>query len=260
MTQQDLEALTVAYRQQISAHPLYASLHTLADVQVFMQHHVFAVWDFMTLLKALQLRFTGSQLPWLPAADNDTCRLINEIVLAEESDCLADGSYCSHFELYHRAMRACGADTRAIDAFLAALRAGAALPDVLQAQRLPAGAAAFVEETWRLATGPSHAALAAAFCLGREAIIPDLFRGLVARLHQEHAELAIFVDYLERHIHLDGETHGPMAWQMLSQICAAEPEGWANAYQGAQRALAARRQLWDQIQAGLQAPVPVLSG
>lgn len=259
MSNQALQTLTENYRQQISTHPLYQAIHTLADVRLFMRHHVFAVWDFMTLLKGLQLRFTGSHLPWLPPADNTICRLINEIVLAEESDLLSDGTYCSHFELYHRAMQACGADTRPIDGFLAALRSGVNIPDVLQTQGLPAGTAVFVAETWLLATGSSDAALAAAFCLGREAIIPDLFRELVAGLYHQHGELALFVNYLERHMDLDGEAHGPMAWAMLNQICAAEPDGWNQAYAGAQRALSARLKLWDHIYSELHSPVLTLA-
>src|SRR6056297_486004 len=92
------------YRRQLIDHPLYDAIGDLASLRIFMQHHVFAVWDFMSLLKTLQRRFTGSGVPWLPANNRLAARLINEIVLGEESDDDGRGGYASHFELYLQAM------------------------------------------------------------------------------------------------------------------------------------------------------------
>ncbi len=43
-------------RDQVVDHDVYHQMKTVDHVHVFMEHHVFAVWDFMSLLKALQRR------------------------------------------------------------------------------------------------------------------------------------------------------------------------------------------------------------
>jgi hypothetical protein len=118
------DAQLLDLRLRLVEHPLYSSLQGPAEVRIFQQHHVYCVWDFMTLLKALQRRLTCVDLPWLPTPDPAARRLVNEIVLGEESDEDGAGGHCSHFELYLGAMRDAGADTEPIETFLAALRAG----------------------------------------------------------------------------------------------------------------------------------------
>ena len=80
------EALTAAIadeRAALLAHPIYARVNDLAALRAFMQHHVFAVWDFMSLLKSLQRRLTSLEVPWLPPEDPEAARLVNEIVPAD---------------------------------------------------------------------------------------------------------------------------------------------------------------------------------
>src|SRR5262245_17345533 len=96
-------------RESLLNHPVYARLDRVEALRVFMQHHVFAVWDFMSLLKTLQQRLTCTQTPWVPPTNHVGCRLINEIVLGEESDEDGQGKFASHFELYLRSMQQCGA-------------------------------------------------------------------------------------------------------------------------------------------------------
>lgn len=89
-----------------------------------MSWHVFAVWDFMCLVKRLQRELTSIELPWLPSATPVATRMINEIVLAEESDETPDGISMSHLELYLLSMKDAGADTGQIEEFIAWLRTG----------------------------------------------------------------------------------------------------------------------------------------
>ncbi|NBP59428.1 DUF3050 domain-containing protein, partial [bacterium] len=70
----------------ILKHSLYGSLNGLDDLRAFSQVHVFAVWDFMSLLKSLQRQLTGIDIPWTPVGSASTRYLINEIVTGEESD------------------------------------------------------------------------------------------------------------------------------------------------------------------------------
>ncbi len=241
-------------RNQVVDHDVYHQLKTVDHLRVFMEHHVFAVWDFMSLLKALQRRLTCLEVPWVPQGDALSRRLINELVLEEESGEGDAGCYLSHFELYRAAMDSCGADTSRIDAFGERIRRGMAVPRALGLANVPGAARDFVESTWEiLASGRTHA-VAAAFALGREEVIPDMFRTLVAELEEQFAgRLDLLQDYLQRHIRLDGDHHGRMALQLLTKLCAEDTAKWAEAEEAARAALNARIELWDGVVEALAA-------
>jgi Protein of unknown function (DUF3050) len=129
-------------RVELANHQIYSRLQTIEHIRTFMEHHVFAVWDFMSLLKILQRQFTCVDVPWLPKGSPRVRRLINEIVLGEESDDV-DGNP-AHFELYRAAMVAAGANTGPIDAFMRDLRCGCSIEAALANCAAPAGSRAFV--------------------------------------------------------------------------------------------------------------------
>lgn len=240
-------------RARLASHPIYTAMRDIEDVQLFMQSHVFAVWDFMSLLKALQRQLTSIDMPWTPTADPLSRRFINEIVLGEESDTYGDRSL-SHFELYLEAMLECGTDTGSITGLLTALTAGQSLDGALHNADIPPAASRFVAETFRIIHSGATHAIAAAFTFGREDLIPDMFRGLVRDLnHKLSGRLQTFVYYLERHIEVDGEDHGPMALHMVSHLCGQDETRWQEATQAAIAALNARLHLWDAIHAEVQA-------
>ena len=95
----NIHARLAPLRKTLFEHPIYARIDCVDALHIFMQHHVFAVWDFMSLLKTLQQRLSYTHVPWLPPMDRQGCRLVNEIVLAEESDQDGRGGFASHFEL-----------------------------------------------------------------------------------------------------------------------------------------------------------------
>lgn len=232
-------------RQKVVSHPLYRELNNMNAVVTFMEHHAFAVWDFMSLLKTLQRRLTCVQVPWVPSGPPASRRLINDIVLVEESDELGHG-FISHFELYLAGMRQAGADTAAIDAFIGLLRAGKPVLPSLKEAAAPEPAAEFVTTTWEfIDQAPVHCQ-AAAFAFGREDLIPDMF-DQVAALNAELGQLSAFVDYLRRHIQVDSEEHTPMAMQMLADLCGDDEGKWADCEKTINSALAARTRLWDGI-------------
>ena len=242
-----LEQRLVPLYTKLAAHPLYRSMHSLEDLHAFMQTHVFAVWDFMCLLKALQRGLTCVDVPWLPSADPEARRLINEIVLGEESD-LCEGTPLSHFELYRRAMQQCGASTRAIDNLLYQLGQGDSVDAALGEVNLPAAAARFVRSTFAfIATGELHI-IAAAFTFGREDLIPGVFKAFIRDQDERlSGKLALFRWYLDRHIEIDGEEHGPMSLRMVSGLCGSDPVKWQQAEAAAVQAIEARLTLWDDI-------------
>ena len=245
-----IEARIAPLRARLAAHPLYRSMHTEAHLRIFMQSHVFAVWDFMSLLKALQSRLTCTSVPWLPTPYPASRRFINEIVLGEESD-EYEGRPISHFELYLQAMRQAGASTAAIDSLVQALPT-AGITQAIQSSAIPQGAQAFVQATFGLIDQGQLHALAAAFTFGREDLIPDMFRALVHDLSaRNNNNLATFIWYLERHIEVDGEDHGPLSLRMVTDLCGHDEAYWHEAAEAAASALEARLALWDSIHAQL---------
>ena len=235
-------------RTELLNHPVYARLDRIEALRVFMQHHVFAVWDFMSLLKTLQQRLTCTQTPWLPPANQIGCRLVNEIVLGEESDEDGHGSYASHFELYLRSMQRCGASTALITSFLDRLRTGASVAQALQDSDVPAPITEFVTHTFSVIATGNVCAVASVFAFGREDLLPDVFQAMVNKLQiEQSADLSDFLYYLERHIAVDGDQHGPMAASLLEHLCAGDAQNWQLAEDAAFDCLTARHRLWDAI-------------
>jgi len=244
--QKDIQPL----REKLVHHPLYASITTIEQLRSFMQHHVFAVWDFMSLLKALQRHLTCVDVPWVPRGSANTRYLINEIVTGEESDVDADGNRMSHFELYLAAMRQAGADTGSITSLLSALGAGQDVRTALQRTGANAAIAHFVNTTFNvIATGKPHI-MAAVFTFGREDLIPGMFISFVAELNKQGHNAYIFQYYLERHIEVDGDHHSHLAYEMTTELCGDDDTKWAEARTAVEQALQARVLLWDAILAG----------
>jgi Protein of unknown function (DUF3050) len=232
-------------RQRVIGHPIYRELGTKDALVLFMEHHTFAVWDFMSLLKTLQQSLTCVQVPWVPTGPSVSRRLINDINLVEESDEI-DGGFTSHFELYLDGMAQAGADRTAILAFIDLLRRGVPVRTALNEARVPDPSAEFVAVTWGLISTAAVHCQAAAFAFGREDLIPDMF-DQVAALNAESGELSLFVDYLRRHIQVDAEEHTPMAMQMLVDLCGDDDTKWLECERTINLALTARLALWDGI-------------
>jgi hypothetical protein len=233
-------------RQRLIDHPLYREIREIQHLRIFLQSHVFAVWDFMSLLKSLQAYLTCVATPWLPSEYPKSRRLINEIVLGEESDKFGDG-YISHFELYLQAMVEAEADTSAIRTLIDELKSGCALPDAVSVAAPPAEAVEFVRTTFSFLQLDKPHVTVAAFTFGREDLIPDMFRHMVKDLRQNLETVGIFEYYLDRHVEVDADSHGPMALQMVEELCGADERRWEEAGVGAVTALQARLALWDGI-------------
>lgn len=225
---------------------MYSSISTPEHLRLFMESHVFAVWDFMSLLKTLQRSLTCVDLPWVPSPYPASRRFINTIVLCEESD-EYEGRPMSHFEIYLEAMERAGASTEAIRRVLKRV------PQGLDLDGIPVAARRFVETTFRVIREGSLAAQAAAFTFGREDTIPGMFQSLVRDLNPKmDGDLTQFIWYLERHIEVDGEDHGPLSIQMVSELCGDDPALWKESLLAAEEAIRARLGLWNGISEEIQ--------
>lgn len=236
------------FREALFNHRLYRSIGELEHLRLFMQDHVFAVWDFMSLLKTLQRELCGVSTPWVPPQDRVATRLINEIVLGEESDQDPDGDYVSHFELYRRAMHEAGADTGPIDRLTERIRHGTPLETAIDAIAMPSHVRQFVETTFDFVNSADTCVVASAFTFGREDLLPAVFQRMVEQLNrQTEGRLKTFVYYLDRHIEVDGDHHGPLSEKLVCTLCGENARRWEAVEQAAIRSLQARLTLWDGI-------------
>ena len=213
-----------------------------------MEHHVFAVWDFMSLLKTLQQQMCCTNVPWIPNSSSFACRLVNEIVLGEESDEDGEGAYVSHFEMYCRAMKQCGADTSSIDDFVSALKRGEPVASALRKSKVKEPAVQFVKNTFEIIESRDICAIASAFTFGREDLLPDVFRKIIEELHNGMVgSLDRFRYYLDRHIAVDGDSHGPMAERIVEHLCGNDSGKWKVAESAAIASLQSRLNLWNSV-------------
>lgn len=238
-------------KQKLLLHPLYAAIRDRADLAIFMETHVFAVWDFMSLAKRLQRDLTCINLPWMPVADKRSARLINEIILGEESDLDYDGQPASHLDMYLGAMREVGADTAPFEHFLEALRNGGELESAMVKADLPPHVRSFVRFNIDLAINGSTSEVASSFLYGREDAIPEMFTALLNSWNIPEAQAPRLFHYLHRHIELDGDEHGPAVRQILSRLVDGDALATQRAIETACLAVESRIALWNGVLATL---------
>lgn len=234
-------------KQEIRTHPVYHNLKTIDDIKLFMEYHVFAVWDFMSLIKHLQIELTCTSLPWLPPKNPTLARFVNEIVHGEESDLNANGIPKSHFEMYVSAMEELGACTERIHLFIASISKGASVQEAIEKSPINNAIKDFVSFTFSIIDQNEAHKTAASFTFGREDLIPDMFIEIVEQSDTTGKQYDHFMYYLQRHIELDGDEHGPLSLQLVSELCGDDDHKWNDALQIAVESLKQRIKLWDAI-------------
>jgi hypothetical protein len=228
----------LAKQEELTQHNIYKTFNNLANIQHFMRFHVFAVWDFMSLLKSLQRHITCVSLPWTPSIyPAEMVRLVNQIVVGEESDVDQFGNPISHFELYLKAMEEIGASTAEMSDFLS----------TIDIQSIPAGAREFVEYNLNVAQNGHVVEVAASFFYGREKLIPEMFEVIVSTLKKENIHAPTLMYYLERHIEVDSGEHGPLAMKCLEHLVGDNEELQTLAVNAGIKALEMRKNLWDDV-------------
>lgn len=235
-------------RQQIINHKLYSVIKDVNDLRVFMKYHIYAVWDFMSLLKTLQQNLTCTTVPWFPFGTANTRFLINEIVVGEESDIDAQGNRKSHFELYQDAMQQSGANLNQILLFTETLKSSRSLNQAYTMANVPHAARQFVNFTFSVINSNKPHLQSAIFTFGREDLIPSMFMSIIKDIdHNFPNSISIFKYYLERHIEIDGEHHSQLAIQMTSNLCGTNDVFWKEAEEASIKSLNMRIKLWDAI-------------
>ena len=240
---------------ELRCYSLPQAITSIADLRLFMEHHVFAVWDFMLLLKALQQHLAPSGVPWVPPTHPEIAGLVNSLVAEEECDLLPENLggplHLSHFAIYRRAMVEIDANTAVIDAVLQQASRGD-LAGAVRHRGIPVPSARFLRTTQELISSGEVHALAAAFAYGRELLVPDLFRGLLDRLTVLELPCPTLRWYLERHIVLDGDSHGPLAETMVLTLAGNDPAAHQTVQTVRRQVLADRSAFWDAIELQLR--------
>lgn len=249
---QIIESKLEPLRNQLKSHALYSTLSSIEDVAIFMEKHVFAVWDFMSLLKSLQNHLTNVHTPWTPKGKGPTARFINEIVMAEESDINELGEAMSHYEMYLDAMIQVGANTSDINQFIEAIEKGNNIEDAAKKIDLDDPVLDFIKFTMEVINSNKPHSIASAFTFGREDVIPDMFLEIVGQSKTNNEEsYSKLLYYLNRHIELDGDEHGPISLKMVAELCGDDTQKWNEVLEIANEALKLRLKLWDHIKSSI---------
>lgn len=247
---QEICQATEPLKIELESHSIYKNVSDLKSLQIFMEHHVFSVWDFMSLVKFLQSKFSPSTYPWTPPENRTLSRFINEIVLEEESDKNLDKNFVSHFEMYCLAMAEIKANSDLPLNFVQTIQ-NHGLNKAIELCPIPIAATRFINNTYSFIESEKAHMVAAAFAFGRENVIPVMFDKLLKKMNVSRNEAPTFFYYLERHIELDQNEHGPLSLEIVSHLCGDDPIKWNEAREAAVESMKARIEFWNDVELAL---------
>ena len=228
---------------------LYSRISKIEDLQTFTENHIYAVWDFMSLLKALQINLTCTKTPWGPNKNSQTAYLINEIVLAEETDVNQEGDRKSHYELYLDAMEDIGASTKKSTDLISKMINSDDIFKTIDNLEIHPNIKEFLKFTFSVIEEGKPHKIAAIFTFGRENLIPNMFNEILHEFQKNITEIDIskLIYYFERHIELDEDEHGPMALEMVTELAKNDKIKWQEIEDISITALNKRILFWDAI-------------
>ena len=233
-------------RDKITTHPLFESKLEPKQICKFMESHIFAVWGFMSILKSLQKKITSNNLPWLPNENtkNGLTNFVNEIILCEESDYIDGIGFISHFEIYLLAMKSMGARSDQLDMLVSKITDNGYDEKFIDDINVSIEVKNFLKNDLQVSMRGTLPEIVGAFTLGREKVIPNMFRYILPAI-KESPTSKYLITYLERHIEIDGDRHGPLSMKLLDVSCSKEQLNIA--YTTAMKSLELRLLVWDRI-------------
>ena len=232
--------------KELNSHKLFEKgpNFTKEELKIFMEFHIYAVWDFMSIVKSLQDFICPSTYPWRPNkyTKNGIAHLINEIVLSEESDVDENDNYFSHFDLYVSAMNDVGADSSRAINFIDKFD----FHDYSLSE-LPEESLEFIKNTFNSIKSNKLSNIAAIFTYGRETTIPDMFSKILSKIDEKDIRYKNLRLYIKRHIEVDSSRHGPLSIQLFNFTCENNQDVFNEAIEHAIKAIEARILLWDGV-------------
>ena len=137
--------------------------------------------------------------------------------------------------------------------FISYMRDDESISDALRKVEVDVVVADFVQFTFDTINTKKDHLIASVFAFGREGLIADMFIEILNHSSQiNQAAYHSMIYYLERHIELDGDEHGPMAMKMIQELCGNDEKKIEETIIYAKKALKWRIRLWDKIADAIQ--------
>ena len=150
--------------------------------------------------------------------------------------------------MYLDAMHQIGADSTEILKLITHIQHGGDLKQGIEEINIPSFVKDFIRFTFDvIESGKTHC-IAAAFTFGREDVIPDMFIEILKQADSKNTKYNKLRYYLDRHIELDGDEHGPLSLQMVEELCAKDEAKCEEIVEISKQALMHRIKLWDGIE------------
>ena len=236
-------------REKLLNHDLYKYIETPDDLRIFTLHHVFAVWDYMSLLKTLQQKLTCINVPWTPNPSPEYTYLINEIVLGEETDTNFNGERQSHFAMYLEAMKDLQSSSNQIHEFLKQIKHGTDIFLVISTGELPKSVKSFLIFTFNTIYHEQTHQVASAFAYGREDLVPKMFLDILDNIQRTFPDdnISKLKYYFKRDVKSDSPEHNSKSIQLVENLCGNDVSKWEEVKQTATKSLEKRLELFDGI-------------
>ena len=238
--------------QKLKTHPVFEFVQTKEDLRYFMSWHAFAVWNFMSLAQRLQHELKSAHLPWTPPKSSPVARMLNDIVLGEESDVKMWGWHSSHIDLYLSAMKEVGANASQLEKFLGLISLKIEVNNALRMVKAPEAVQKFVLATNATVKNGSVSEVLGAFLYAREEAIPHIFNSRLAEWFDPIEQAPNFMYYLKRHIALQGECEGSVAMELVNDLTRGLEDSLQKIQHASVMAIDQRLALWNALQSELE--------